>query len=220
MKFKSKLKRLFFKIKYSNKRVKFGEKCEVGINSQFEGCNRVGNNSNIVGDLGYCSYIGNNCKIYGKVGKYTSIANNVVVVTGNHPTKTFVSTHPAFYSSEKQAGLTYVEKTIFEEHKFADAEGHSVVIGNDVWIGTNVTIIEGVTVGDGAVVAAGAVVTKNVPSYAVVGGVPAKVIKYRFEEKQIEKLLDIKWWNWSQEKIKENAALFENIDLFMKGNKN
>ena len=83
-----------------------------------------------------------------------------------------------------------------------------VTIGNDVWIGANVCILPGISIGDGAVLAAGAVITKDVPPYAIVGGVPAKVIKYRFSEDIIKKLLKIKWWNWEEEKVKKNKDLF------------
>ena len=92
-----------------------------------------------------------------------------------------------------------------------------IVIGNDVWIGLNVTILGGVTVGDGAVLAAGAIVTKDVPPYAIVGGNPAKIIKYRFSKEQIEKLLKIKWWDWPLWKVYDNMELIddENINYFI-----
>lgn len=84
-----------------------------------------------------------------------------------------------------------------------------VFIGNDVWIGANSVIMPGVTIGDGAVIGAGAVVTKDVPPYAIVVGVPAKVVKYRFSEDFIKQLLDIKWWELDREIIKKNIHLFQ-----------
>ncbi len=79
-----------------------------------------------------------------------------------------------------------------------------VIIGNDVWIGAGTQILSGVTVADGVIIGAGAIVTKDIPAYAIVGGNPAKVIKYRFEQKKIDQLLEMAWWDWSVEKIKEN----------------
>jgi|TARA_R110001606_G_C15384505_1_gene650833 acetyltransferase-like isoleucine patch superfamily enzyme len=78
-------------------------------------------------------------------------------------------------------------------------------IGNDVWVGSKATIMSGVTIGDGAVIGSGAVVAKDIPPYAIVVGNPSKIIKYRFTEEQIEKLLQIQWWGWSQDKIRYNA---------------
>jgi acetyltransferase-like isoleucine patch superfamily enzyme len=86
-------------------------------------------------------------------------------------------------------------------------------IGNDVWIGDKVIVIGGITIGDGAVVGAGAVVTHDVPPYAIVAGVPAKVIKYRFDDEKIRKLLDLKWWDWSEEEIKQNREFFISGDF-------
>ena len=90
-------------------------------------------------------------------------------------------------------------------------------IGNDVWIGMDVHIMSNVTIGDGAIIAAGAIVTKDVPPYAIVGGVPAKVLKYRFSQDIIDKLLKIKWWNWPIYKVYDNIDLLdsENIEEFV-----
>ena len=98
-------------------------------------------------------------------------------------------------------------------HEITDNQ--PVEIGNDVWIGANVIILPGVKIGDGAIVAAGAVVSKDVPPYSVVGGVPAKIIKYRFDKNIIENLERICWWNWPIEKIRDNLELFVNIESFL-----
>lgn len=90
------------------------------------------------------------------------------------------------------------------------------IIGNDVWIGANAIILQGVTIGDGAIIAAGAVVTKDVPPYAIVGGVPAKVIKYRFSDEVILKLLQIKWWDKPEEWIIQKLEKFTDVSGFVK----
>ncbi len=100
-------------------------------------------------------------------------------------------------------------------------KANPIIIENDVWIASNVTIKEGVTVGNGAVVAMESLVVKDVPPYAVVGGCPAKIIKYRFKPEQIEELLKIAWWNWEDAKISQFVPLLmsENIDVFIEAAK-
>ena len=92
-----------------------------------------------------------------------------------------------------------------------------IKVGNDVWIGATSTIMSGITIGDGAIIGAGSMVTKNVPPFAIVAGNPSKIVKYRFTEEQIEKLLQISWWDWEEDKIKDNAMSMwsSNIDDFI-----
>ncbi len=209
---KKAIKKFFYKVKNRGKNVKFAPGVNVGgFSTQFGGCNRIGKNSFFAGEMGFGSYIGENCNVFGKIGKYTSVSSDVKTAIGSHPTKDFVSMHPAFFSKTKQAGFTYVEKDVFDEMVYADGKNY-VVIGNDAWIGQGATILAGVTIGDGAVVAAGAVVAKDVEPYSIVGGVPAKEIRKRFSEEEIKYLLELKWWDKPQKWLKENAGKFTDIN--------
>lgn len=159
--------------------------------------------------LGDFSYVSKNSQVYNtKVGKFCSIGPNVLFGLGVHPSAEFVSTHPIFYSSLGQSQLVFHTENLFDEFPFSE-------IGNDVWVGANAIIKDGVKIGDGAIIAAGAVVTKNIPPYAVVGGVPAKVLKYRFSETEIEFLQEFKWWDRDLEWIKGNKDFFKDIKSFI-----
>lgn len=160
-------------------------------------------------ELGDYSYIARNANATNvKIGKFCSIGPNFCCGLGLHPTNG-ISTAPMFYSKAKQNGVSLVKEVIYEEQR-------QTIIGNDVFIGANVTIIDGVTIGDGAVVGAGAVVVKDIPPYAVAVGVPAKVIKYRFEQDIIYKLLQLKWWNWSEDELQKVADKEFNVLDFLK----
>jgi acetyltransferase-like isoleucine patch superfamily enzyme len=159
-------------------------------------------NNSIMGDFSYVgsqSYI-NRCTI----GKFTCIGPNVKIGLGSHPASEFISVHPVFYSTAAQVGVTFADKDYFQEYE----DTH---IGNDVWIGANAIVKSGVNVGDGAIIASGAVVTKDVAAYSVVGGIPSKLIKYRFEADEIKKLVDLKWWDHDSKWLKENYRLFHSI---------
>lgn len=161
-------------------------------------------------EMGDYSYVARDCHIYNtRIGKFTCIGPNVTTGMGAHPSSDFVSSHPLFYSTLGQtSGLVIVEKNLFNEFPVT-------TIGNDVWIGNNAVIKYGVHIGDGAIVAAGAVVTKDVEPYSIVGGVPARVIKYRFTPEQISFLLNFKWWDKDLEWFKANKDFFRDIEQFM-----
>lgn len=158
--------------------------------------NRFGKGTNInVSKIGRHTYIVNARIARANIGAFCSIGPEVIIGgLGTHPTN-FVSTHPVFYSQLCQSGITFSTENLVEELK-------SVTVGNDVWIGARAMILDGVSIGDGAIIAAGAVVAADVPPYAIVGGVPARVIRYRFPEDVVSILLDWKWWFLSDEILK------------------
>lgn len=158
-------------------------------------------------NIGSNSYVNTNTKIiYTDIGKFCSIGSDVEIGMGIHPTD-LVSSHPAFYSNNK-AFETFADKVHFKEYD-------RIVIENDVWIGTKVIIMGGVKIGTGAIVAAGAVVTKDVKPYEIVGGVPAKHIKFRIPELEIEEILKSKWWDKPTDWLRRNHLLFLDRNKFL-----
>lgn len=178
------------------------------INSNIHSSSKVESGSQIVkSTFDKHSFCGYNCQIiHCDIGSFCSIANNVVIGGGRHPLE-WVSTSPVFYEGRDSI------KAKFSEHKRKPQTRTS--IGNDVWIGDNVIIKAGVSIGHGAVVGMGSVVTKDVPPYVIVGGCPARVIRKRFEDNVINELLEIKWWEFNDSKLKIYAKYFREPEIFI-----
>lgn len=139
-----------------------------------------------------------------EIGKYCSVADHCRIGMSGHSLQ-YLSTSPVFTQLTNGLKENWIERDVIE-HKDTDER---VFLGNDVWIGSHAMVLGGVKVGDGAVIGAGAVVTKDVPPYAVVGGVPAKVIRYRFEQRIIDRLVALKWWNFPDERLRMLVPLFQ-----------
>lgn len=228
MAIKKKLRRIYnglFPLRYIPLKLRLWDKVifyknAISIHSEFEGKNALFNNTSTIRcKIGLCTYIGVATHLsYTKIGRFCSIADYVRTGFGTHPTNTFVSTFPSFYYDTQNLPVSFMkgQSPIYSIWRYADEAKHYLVeIGNDVWIGSHVLIMDGVKIGDGAIIAAGAVVTKDVDPYSIVGGVPAKHIKYRFTEEQRRALLELKWWNSDFDKIMARYADFQDIDKFI-----
>lgn len=202
--------KFYYEHKYTSKNLKIGYMASFS-NCRFLSYNTLSDGvvlSNV--KMGDFSYIGVNSKVANTdIGKFSCIGHEAIIGLGRHPSRDFVSVHPIFYSPDCQAQITFASPPFWEQ--FAQ-----IKIGNDVWIGARAIILDGVTIGDGAIVGAGAVVTKDVPAYAVVVGVPAKVLRYRFEPTEIDFLNQFKWWDRDIDWLREHASIFHNIQQLIK----
>ena len=136
------------------------------------------------------------------IGNYCSIGSGATFMMGGNQghRADWVSTFPFNFQAN-----------IFEHASNAYLKAGDTILGHDVWVGSEAMIMAGITIGDGAIIGSRAVVTKDVPPYAIVGGNPAKILKYRFDEEKIQILLDLQWWHWSEEKIKSSMNLLCSI---------
>nr|WP_251040627.1 CatB-related O-acetyltransferase [Chryseobacterium sp. ISL-6] len=206
------LKWLITKIKYQSRyqylRVGYMSKL---FNVVFGKYNWLGNNVIIINSsIDDFSYISDGSVISETtMGKFCSVGPNVRIAPGKHPTHTFVSTHPAIYSNPEYCLKNFQKK---DHHN----PMRNVSVGNDVWICANVIIADGVNVGDGAIIGSNSVVTSDVEPYTIVGGIPARFIRKRFKDEQIDVLNESKWWDKDVDWIEKNSDIFLNIDDFYK----
>jgi len=203
------VKKIYFQVKNWGKHLRISYKCVV-IDCRFGKYNWLGRHSLIhdctMGDFSYCA---DNCVInHAEIGKFCSIGPNVRIAPGKHPTSKYVSTHPSTFNNQSNFVKNFVSTDNYRSYQ-------QVKIGNDVWIGANCVIVDGVTIGNGAIVAANSVVSKHVGNYEIVGGIPAKMVRKRFNDDEIEVLLKTKWWDNSEQWIQNNIAKFWSVDEFM-----
>lgn len=156
-----------------------------------------------VGDYTYISI--NSMISLTEIGKFCSIGPNFFCGWGIHPTN-WISTSPLFYSTKSPYSFC-------KENKIEDRG--KITIGNDVFIGANVTVLDGITIGDGAVIGAGSVVSKDIPPYAVAVGSPVQILRHRFEEDTIQKLLGLKWWDFNDDLLNAVEKYLFNTETFI-----
>lgn len=201
---------------HNGKKVSFSYSTALSRRCVFGGMNMVGARTSFFGTLGYGSYIGDDGLVSAEIGRFTSIGPRCAYINATHAYKPpFATTCPLFFSlvGQNPQRRTFALRQMAEEFRYYDkARGLVNKVGNDCWIGSDVTLIGGVEIHDGAVVLAHAVVTKDVPPYAIVGGVPAKIIGYRYDKATIQMLQASQWWARDKEWLAKNWELFCDID--------
>ena len=210
---KKRIVNLILRYKYRKRHVHIDLSANLSRDVQLDDYCRIFEHTTFRGSLGYGSYISSNCRLEASIGRFCSIGPNVTCNPGTHAYKEpYATTSPLFFSKNMN-GATFAQEQMFEEYTFVDKEKQlAFKVGNDCWIGESVFIVGGVTLADGAMVLAHAVVTKDVPPYAIVGGVPAKIVGYRYDEETIKFLLNVQWWNQSTEWFKRHWRLLNDIE--------
>ncbi|HYZ15937.1 MAG TPA: hypothetical protein VE591_06030 [Candidatus Acidoferrum sp.] len=168
----------------------------------------VGARTSIVeSTLGDYSYAVSDCQIiYSQIGKFCSIAAASRLNPGNHPLERAALHHFTYRSASYDLGPDDAEF-------FQWRREHQVVLGNDVWIGHGAVVLPGVTIGSGAVLGAGAVASKDIPPFAIAVGVPAKIIRYRFDASVVERLMRLAWWDWTHERLAGALSDFRGLSI-------
>lgn len=216
--FKNRITKALLRLKYYSK-LNIQTGCQIGWHSHFEGANKIYEQVAFSGFLGYGSYIGPKSRLTGcHIGRFTSIGPEVAHNPGSHPyMPPYATTCPMFFSTNKQNGQSFVAEEKYAEIKYLDSNNkkYTLRIGNDCWIGERVFIAGGVTIHDGAVVLSGAIVTKDIPPYAIAGGVPASILKYRYDEQTIQTLLENKWWEKELIWLQRNAPAMCDITALL-----
>lgn len=205
----------YYKYNLRRKKVYIAKEGHISTESIFGGNNYIAGTV-LDCSVGYGTYIMDHCWFQNcQIGKYCSIASEVkMVARRGHPTQKFVATSPVFYLKNALID-TYVDTDLYKPYEECPGDSQKLVIGNDVWIGSRVTLIGAISIGNGAIIGAGAVVNRDIPPYAVVVGVPGKIIRYRFEEEERVKLEQIAWWDKGEEWIKNHVELFGDITNFL-----
>lgn len=200
--------RLYLRIKYPSCKLKGAS---FTRNVKFEDHVTIEYGSHIGASfIGRYTYINKYCiadKNVERIGRFCSIGYGVKLGLGNHPTN-WVSTHPFAYDKKYRFIVNSID--------FEEKEENKTIIGNDVWIGANVIILAGVTIGDGAIIGANSLVNENVAPYSIVFGSPAEHKRYRFDQETRKKLLELKWWNFSDKELKKNIKYFNNPQLLIR----